>query len=157
MIRTTALPALAVLLSAADAQPSAESIFITRFIEEHHDDLAPMLRAHYVAHGVPSHRLRETIQDTLMWEAECSLDSINSYGDGYQELLLARVQAGDSVTEARYAAQDALEREMANSAYGPNELENRLKGSHARFARCMNERLSARNLPPLPPAGPQPG
>jgi hypothetical protein len=139
----------------AAAQPGPESDYINRFVIEHHDALEPILRAHFVAHyadqgGIPSHRLRRIIQDTVASEAICSLDSINSYGDGYQALLLARVSAGDSVSEARYAAQDALTEELDGSAYGPNELENRLRGSHVRFQRCLTERMQAQDLPPLP-------
>ena len=136
------------------AQPGPESDYINRFIIENHVALEPILRAHFVAHfgdqGIPSHRLREIIQDTVASEAICSLDSINSYGDGYQTLLLERVHAGDSVTEARYATQDALTKELEGSSYGPDELENRLRGSHARFQRCMTERMQAQGLPPLP-------
>jgi hypothetical protein len=139
----------------AAAQPGPESGYINRFIIEHHAALEPILRAHFVAYyadhgGIASHRLREIIQDTVASEAVCSLDSINSYGDGYQELLLARVDAGDSVSEARYAVQDALAEELAASTYGPDEMENRLRGSHARFQRCLTERMQAQDLPPLP-------
>lgn len=154
MIRFTVT--ILTLLSAvpAAAQPGPESDYINRFIIEHHAALEPILRTHFVAHygeqGIPSHRLREIIQDTVASEAVCSLDSINSYGDGYRTLLLERVSAGDSVTEARYAAQDALTDELEGSPYGPDELENRLRGSHARFQRCLTERMQAQGLPPLP-------
>ena len=138
----------------ATAQPGPESDYINRFIIEQHVALEPILRAHFIAQfgdqGIPSHRLREIIQDTVASEAICSLDSINSYGDGYQTLLLERVSAGDSVTEARYAAQDALTEELKGSSYGPDELENRLRGSHTRFDRCLTERMQAQGLPPLP-------
>jgi hypothetical protein len=139
----------------ATAAPGPESGYINRFIIEHHAALEPILRAHFVAYyadhgGIASHRLREIIQDTVASEAVCSLDSINSYGDGYQEMLLARVDAGDSVSEARYAVQDALAEELAASTYGPDEMENRLRGSHARFQRCLTERMEAQDLPPLP-------
>lgn len=134
----------------ATAQPGPESDYINRFIIENHVALEPILRAHFGDQGIPSHRLREIIQDTVASEAICSLDSINSYGDGYQTLLLERIHAGDSVTEARYAAQDALTKELEGSSYGPDELENRLRGSHARFQRCMTERMQAQGLPPLP-------
>lgn len=150
MIRHATIGVLAVYATQALAQPGPEAEFVNSFIIEHHDDLEPILRQHYIAHGVPRHKLREAIQDTVMWEAECSLDSINSYGDGYQRLVLERIDAGDTVTEARYAAQDALQLELADSEYGPDELENRLRGSHARFDRCMAERLTAQALPPLP-------
>ena len=139
----------------AAAQPGAEGDYINRFIIENHAALEPILRAHFVAYyadhgGIASHRLREAIQDTVASEAVCSLDSINSYGDGYQALLLERVSAGDSVSEARYAAQDALANELDGSPYGPDEMENRLRGSHARFQRCLTERMQAQDLPPLP-------
>ena len=138
----------------ATAQPGPESDYINRFIIENHVALEPVLRAHFIAQfgdqGIPSHRLREIIQDTVASEAICSLDSINSYGDSYQTLLLERVSAGDSVTEARYAAQDALTEDLKGSSYGPDELENRLRGSHTRFDRCMTERMQAQGLPPLP-------
>jgi hypothetical protein len=134
----------------ATAQPGPETDFINRFIVEFHTDLEPILRKHFVSHGVAQHKLREAIQDTVMWEAECVLDSINSYGDGYQRLLLERIESGDDLTEARYAAQDALQVELEGSAYGPQELENRLAGSHARFQRCLRERLISNDLPPLP-------
>ena len=137
----------------ATAQPGPESDYINRFIIENHVALEPILRAHFIAQfgdqGIPSHRLREIIQDTVASEAICSLDSINSYGDSYQTLLLVRVSAGDSVTEARYAAQDALTEDLKGSSYGPDELENRLRGSHTRFDRCMTERMQAQGLPPL--------
>jgi len=139
----------------AAARPGPESDYINRFIIEQHDALEPILRAHFVAYyaehgGIPNHRLREIIQDTVASEAVCSLDSINSYGDGYQDLLLKRVRAGDTVTDARYAAQDALAQELDASTYGPDEMENRLRGSHARFQRCLTERMQAQDLPPLP-------
>ena len=137
----------------ATAQPGPGSDYINRFIIENHVALEPILRAHFIAQfgdqGIPSHRLREIIQDTVASEAICSLDSINSYGNGYQTLLLERVSAGDSVTEARYAAQDALTKELEGSSHGPGELESRLRGSHTRFDRCMTERMQAQGLPPL--------
>ena len=152
---TSAIILTWVWMPPAAAQPGPESNYINRFIIEHHAALEPILRAHFVAYyadhgGIASHRLREIIQHTVASEAVCSLDSINSYGDGYQELLLARVGAGDSVTEARYAVQDALAEELGGSTYGPDEMENRLRGSHARFQRCLTERMEAQDLPPLP-------
>ena len=105
----------AALAGLAGAELSPETDYINRFIVEHHAALEPVLRAHYLSIGLPAYQLRDTIRDTVIWEAECSLDSIESYGDGYRRLLLERVIAGEGTTEARYALQDRLAIDLADS------------------------------------------
>jgi hypothetical protein len=124
-----------------------EQHYVNQFIAEHHDDLVTSLRRIFTERGVPQSRVHRAINDTIIWEAECSLLSVDALGAGYRGMLLNLVADGSSVRQARFQVQRVLQDDLAGTESGEAEIERRLIASHADFGRCLDARLTDNGLP----------
>ena len=124
-----------------------EQYFVNRLIDEHHDELVTSLKRVFAERGVAQSRMHRAINNTIIWEAECSLVSIEALGAGYRGMLLDLVANGATVRSARFQVQKALQNHFADTTAGEAEVERRLIESHAEFGRCLDARLLENGLP----------